>query len=256
MTLSPETMKINPTDGAEMVFVPAGPSIIGSSDDDIAAILRVHPDYDARWFARERPQRTFESPGYWIYRYPVTVAQYRQYCETTDTAMPPEPEWGWQDTHPMVNVSWDEAIHYATWAKVALPTEAQWEKAARGTDGRWWPWGNTWDPANCISAAVASSTKPVGSCPGGASPYGALDMAGNVWEWCHAAPPEEYAPPPPRTPQRRAAGPSGHILRGGSWLCAYDAYLRCSFRCFDCDQQRGFATYRRPTCGFRCMLPE
>jgi len=94
--------------------------------------------------------------------------------------------WKWQDDHPIVNVSWDDAVAYAKWAGAALPTEAQWEKAARGTDGRQYPWGNDWDAAKFVSSfgGNAGGTKPVGSCPDGISPYGALDMAGNVWEWC------------------------------------------------------------------------
>ena len=89
----------------------------------------------ADWFAQEKPQRIVSLPGYWIYRYPVTVAQFRACCRCDRMAMPAAPEWGWQDDHPMVNVNWQDVIHYADWAQAMIPTEAQWEKAARGTDG-------------------------------------------------------------------------------------------------------------------------
>jgi len=252
----PDTVRINRIDGAEMVWVPAGAFCMGSSDDDIIAVMRKHPDWDARWFAQERPQRQVEVPGFWIYRCPVTVAQYRTYCEAAGVPMPAEPAWGWTDDHPMVNVSWDDVSRYAEWAGAALPTEAQWEKAARGDDGRWWPWGNQWEPERCVNPSNAGSTCPVGSHPEGASPYGVLDMSGNVWEWCISSPPGDYNLQPSRTPQRRPVTPSGHVLRGGSWLSAFGAYHRCSYRCFECDQQRGYHTYRRPHCGFRCVVPE
>ena len=129
-------------------------------------------------------------PGYEIMKYPVTVAQYRQFCQATGRVMPIAPNWGWQDTHPMVNVTWDDASAFAAWTGLALSTEEQWEKAARGMDGWEYPWGNTWDAAKCQCSphghysADAHSTVSVGSFPAGASPYGCLDMAGNVWEWC------------------------------------------------------------------------
>ncbi len=118
-----------------MVRIPAGTFLMGSkagegSDD-------------------EHPQHTVDLTGYWIYRTDVTVAQYRKFCTATGREMPDAPDWGWQDDHPVVNVDWDDANAYADWAGAALPTEAQWEKAARGTDGRIYPWGNDWDATKC-----------------------------------------------------------------------------------------------------------
>jgi sulfatase modifying factor 1 len=191
---------VSPTDGAEMVYVPAGEFLMGSPEgegDD-----------------SQRPQRRIYLDAYWIDRYPVTVVQYRRFCQATGREMPPPPGWGWQDNHPIVDVQWDDAAAYAAWAGKRLPTEAEWEKAARGTDGREFPWGNTWDPAKC--ASNGRSTEPVGSHPAGASPYGALDMAGNVWQWCaDRYDRHRYASMPARNP--RADSGEDHVLRGGSW---------------------------------------
>ena len=160
-------ININPKDGAKMVYVPAGPFTMGAdSEDDIFL-------------------HTEELPAYWVYQTPVTVAQYRAYCQATGRHMPPMPKWGWQDTHPIVNVTWQKATEYAAWTGATLPTEKEWEKAARGTDGRLYPWGNEWDADKCVNSMNSDNTSaPVGSKPAGASPCGALDMAGNVWEWC------------------------------------------------------------------------
>ncbi|MGF3501312.1 MAG: formylglycine-generating enzyme family protein, partial [Candidatus Bathyarchaeia archaeon] len=164
--------------------------------------------------------------AYWIDRTEVTVAQFRAFVGATGYETTAEAEgWGYvyvassgkwervrgadweqpygpgaaaaEDDHPVVQVSWYDAAAYCAWAGGRLPSEAEWEKAARGTAGRIYPWGNTFDgrklnycDANCVyswrDTAVDdgyASTAPVGSYPGGASPYGALDMAGNVWEW-------------------------------------------------------------------------
>lgn len=245
---------INEIDSAEMLIIPAGEFTMGSSPEDIAQILEQHPDWRADWFAQEKPQRIISLPEYHIYRFPVTVAQFSACCLSTGWSMPAAPEWGWQDDHPMVNVSWQDVTHYAEWAKVEIPTEAHWEKAARGTDGRSWPWGNEFAPEHCVNSANSKTTKPVGYYPKNVSPYDVYDMAGNVWEWCFTLVAGSYDAAPQRTPQRRAPYSSGHVLRGGSWQCAFDAYLRCAFRCFECDSQRGHSTYRRPTTGFRCIV--
>lgn len=256
MPLSGNEIRINAIDGAAMVYIDAGPFVMGSSDAQIDTILRGHPDWSPDWFAQEKPQRTVVLPGFWIYRDPVTVAAFRACCEAIGWSMPAPPEWGWQDDHPMVNVSWQDVQRYAEWAGAAIPTEAQWEKAARGVDGRIWPWGNDWDPACCRAPGDVAATLPIGSHPANVSPCGARDMAGNVWEWCLASPPGEYDRAPLRAPGRRAPNASGHVLRGGSWQSAFTAYLRCAYRCFDCDIHRGRGLYRRPGVGFRCVVAE
>jgi len=168
--------------------------------------------------------------SYWMYRHEVTVAQYRKFCQATGTSMPDAPPWGFQDTHPIVNVSWNDAQAYCDWAGVALPTEAQWEGAARGTDGRKWPWGIKWDAEKCNAYLNGpKTTTPVGAYPSGASPYGCLDMAGNVWEWCadwYDA--NYYKNAPQRNPSGSGTG-QYRVLRGGSCYDNSDV-ARCAYR--------------------------
>jgi formylglycine-generating enzyme required for sulfatase activity len=194
--------RINPQDGAVMVFIPAGAFPMGSAEGEVD----------------ERPVHQVYLDDYYIYKTPVTVAQYRKFCTATGQEMPKAPSWGWQDTHPVVNVTWHDAQAYAAWARVRLPTEAQWEKAARGDDGRTYPWGATWDAAKCNSSeSNRKQTTPVGSFPAGASPYGVLDMAGNVWNWCADWYDGAYYQ---TSPARNPTGPTTgtyRVLRGGSW---------------------------------------
>ena len=227
--------KTNPIDGAEMVWVPAGNFTMGTSDSDDN-------------FDDARPEHTVYLDGYWIYKNDVTVAEYKAFCQATGHAMPEAPSWAWIDNHPMVNVTWDDATAYATWAQVSLPTEAQWEKAARGTDGRSYPWGNDWDPSRCANSVGSrlQSTQPVGSYPTGASPYGALDMAGNVWDWCsdwYDA--NYYATSPSSNPTGPASGQL-RVLRGGSWLVNVPGSFRSAYRnwCYPTDRVYVY--------GFRC----
>jgi formylglycine-generating enzyme required for sulfatase activity len=212
--------RVNPIDGMQMLWIPAGDFLLGSKGDR----------------GPESPQRRISLDGYWIGRFPVTVAQYRKFCEQTYRKMPAKPPWGWRDDHPMVNVDWNDAMAYCLWAGVRLPTEAEWEKAARGPNGREYPWGSAWNARNVHAsrpgAARAGSTAPVGSYPQGASPFGILDMVGNVWEWCadwydRSA----YKTAPSRNPQGPAAG-AYRVLRGGSWVDSSDdpSRFRAAFR--------------------------
>ncbi|MEI7831767.1 MAG: SUMF1/EgtB/PvdO family nonheme iron enzyme, partial [bacterium] len=118
---------VNTKDTAQLAWVPAGDFTRGTI-----------PGFGMQ---AEHPQSTITLDGYWIYRDEVTVAQYQAFCTATSRNMPTAPSWGWIATHPIVNVTWNDAKDYADWAGVKLPTEAQWEKAARGTDKRNYPWG-------------------------------------------------------------------------------------------------------------------
>ena len=256
--------KINPKDGAEMVLVPAGPFKMGMDPMPMDQEQREQVN---------TPKHEVTLDGYWVYKYPVTVKQYRAYCEATKKQMPKaEPLWGWKDDHPMVNVTSAEAAAYAKWAGASLPSEAQWEKAARGTDERLYPWGNDWDPDACVHSGKvfcdAKGTKPVGSCPKNVSPYGAMDMAGNVWQICDDrfrpywySPPEAPSPKgsPPSTITKNAKYPNqpeqndntySRVLRGGSWaLCAPKV-----FQTVDRDFYISGNEYAGMDTGFRCVV--
>ena len=223
--------RINPKDGAEMVYVAAGLFLMGDEDQS------------------DNPRRTVTLRAFWIYKTPVTVAEYRKFCQATGRELPEAPNWAWKDDHPIVNVTWDDARAYCDWAGALLPTEAQWEKAARGTDGRQYPWGNEWDPGGlwCSVGQSRISTAPVGSSPAGASPYGCLDMAGNVWQWCADWYDADYLKSAPAT------NPTGHpsgtrrVLRGGSWDVSLEPYFRSALRFNSAPSSRG------GNVGFRCV---
>ncbi len=254
--------RINPRDGAVMVWVPAGAFRMGrGAADDIR---------DAAWRRaweemRNSLRRRFVEPDessatahtvvlddYWIYKFEVTVAQYRQFCRATGRAMPPRPAWGWQDAQPIVHVTWHDAATYAAWAGAALPTDAQWEKAARGPDGRISPWGNTWDGTKCshaVGTRPRPAPSPVGSFPGDASPYGARDMTGNVSEWCADWFDAQYAAGAPGHATAKTLTGTLRVVRGGCWGLLATRYYRTTQCGGNYPQLDG------GTLGFRCVWP-
>ena len=202
----------------EFIRIPAGKFLMGSD-----------PKKDREAYPSEQPQHTVELPEYWIGRAPVTNAQYAAFVLAGGGKAPSH----WGDNrppqnkldHPVVNVSWEDAASYCAWLgrqtgqKIGLPTEAQWEKAARGTDGRIYPWGNqNPDAQRCNIDMNTKDTTPVGRySPAGDSPCGCVDMAGNVWEWCADwYDTSYYAKSPPFDPPGPASGKE-RVLRGGSW---------------------------------------
>jgi formylglycine-generating enzyme required for sulfatase activity len=273
-TTVPETVSTRTCakDGMVQVYVPAGEFLMGSTSSDIDQVLEICAHCQRDWFQNEMPQRQVYLDAFWIDRTEVTNAMFAEFVAATGYETAAEQagsgivfnlfskDWkltkgaDWQhprgpttdiqglDDHPVVQVNWNDATAYCEWAGRRLPTEAEWEKAARGTDGRVYPWGNQPPAGNLLNfadrnldAPVSNHgeddgypfTAPVGSYPDGASPYGALDMAGNVWErvsdWYG-----DYASAPSRNP----AGPSSGdyvILRGGSWSRAA-WHVRTAFR--------------------------
>jgi formylglycine-generating enzyme required for sulfatase activity len=191
-------------------------------------------DSDSDADSDEKPQHTVYLDAFWIMQTEVTNAHYARCVQAGDCTSPANSRWNEPKyaEHPVTDVSWHQASAYCQWAGSRLPTEAGWEKAARGTDGRKHPWGNQAVAGNLpnfadrnfgVSWADKSVddgyqfTAPVGSYPAGASPYGLLDMAGNVWEWVADWYSEGYyADAPVKNPTGPAAG-SARVLRGGSW---------------------------------------
>lgn len=232
------TAIIHPGDGAVMVYVPSGPFTMGVTREQaqkLAAQLG-YKDYHQiaaeEWF----PRRSEVVEGFFIDKYEVTVGQWNKYVEATgyQAKVSKNPEAGFAgvaELYPAASVTWAEAQQYANWARKSLPSERQWEKAARGTDGRLYPWGD--DPPTpergiFVELSADKRNRPtharmVGSRPAGASPCGAMDMAGNVYEWT-----SEWFEPYPNNPEaERLLSYMGHrlgVLRGGSFYHADHAY--------------------------------
>ena len=233
--LAGTVLPVDPRD-VPMAMVPAGEFTMGSdfSDD-------------------EKPVRRVYLNAFYMDKYEVTVGQYAKYLETTGMEEPSDWDIMNQPQHrkrPVVNINWPDAAAFCKWAGKRLPTEAEWEKAARGTDGRIYPWGNeapTRLHANYGKKEWAGhmALVPVGSFEMGKSPYGIYDMAGNAWEWVNDwYDYDYYKKGPTKNPQGPTKGES-RVVRGGSWLYVPD-FLRTSFR-FNAEQSGRQFGY-----GFRC----
>lgn len=209
---------------AEIPFmrVPAGKFLMGSKDNNELA----HDD--------ERPQHTVDLPEYYMARFPVVNADYAKFADSTF-----EVGEGMEE-HPVVRVSWHDAMKYIQWLNktanggvpdgftFTLPTEAQWEKAARGEYGNEWPWGNEFDKNRCNSyEGGKGGTTKVDEYPAGASPYGVMDMVGNVWEWTHTI--IKGYPYKAIDGREIESGSGRRVLRGGSFGLNQDN-ARCAFR--------------------------
>jgi iron(II)-dependent oxidoreductase len=180
-----KTMKSQP-DGAEMILVPAGSFVYGSDQNELRSLLRSIKAGWADIFNTEQRRQTKILPAFYIDRFEVTNELYNRFVQVTKYQRPSRfaryPQLN-APRQPIVGVGWIDAEAYCRWSKKRLPTEEEWEKAARGTDGRTWPWGNEPEDSR-FNGVSAGNFGPVavGSFPKGDSPYGVADMAGNVWE--------------------------------------------------------------------------
>jgi len=280
--------RISQTDGMTLIFVPDGDFTMGS---------------DSSSYTSERPVHTIFLDSYWIDQTEVTNAMFeafvaqsgyqtdaektgssfvfnpgsRELMVGADWRHPQGPDSSLSNLseHPVVHVSWNDALAYCEWAGRRLPTEADWEKAARGTDARDYPWGDQPPAGNLLNLGDASLaeivdpalvpaginwpdrsiddgyqfTAPVGSYPAGASPYGALDMVGNVWEWVNDWAGEAYYQSSPSSNPGGPASGEDHIVRGGSFYDDKDGQ-RAAYRGWTAPVDTDF------TLGFRCALSE
>lgn len=235
--LSPPPPKPQPSPPEEdMILIPAGKFIMGAEGGRID----------------QRPAHEVYLSAYYIDKHEVTNAEYREFCRATGH----EPAAFWANAKmsmfndpdkPVVGVSWYDAAAYAAWAGKRLPTEAEWERAAVGREGRKFPWGGAWDASRCNSRMddPFTYTAPVMSLPTGATPEGVYDLAGNVWEWCadwYSA--TYYQISPRRNPKGPQSG-TVKVLRGGSWN-EYGDYLSGRFRFY------AAPSYKNWHVGFRC----
>lgn len=192
-----------------MAFVPGGEFSMGSEKGDM------HGAHDIRLFSDAQPVHKVNLSPFYMDKTEVTNAQYKKFCDATGILTPPHWKNGKfpdnEGEFAVSRVNWWEAAAYANWAGKRLPTEAEWEKAARGTDGRTFPWGDVWDAARTMT----SQPKPqaVGLRPTGASPYGVLDLAGNVFEWVA----DWYDAYPGSTQKLPEFGKQLKVVRGGGF---------------------------------------
>ncbi len=223
--------------GVEYVLVEGGRAVIGSD-----------------LLPEEGPVHTVALESYYISRCPITRRDYRCFLQETDQEVGGGDHDFKEETldHPIVDVSWFDALRYCQWAGVGLPTEVQWEHACRGEDARLYPWGNAWESLRCNSADInLRGTSSVFKFKDACSPYGIIDMLGNVWEWCSTSWGWNWGectfPYPYRHDDRENLNREDwKILRGGSWK-EFHGIMRATYR------HRSSPDTRADNIGFRCM---
>ena len=225
LTLQPGVTAVAKMDGMAQVFIPKGAFRMGSTAAEIDAVLDGCPICEREWLGDETPEHIVYLDGYWMDLTEVTVGMYAACVKArVCTALGPTQSDKYQDyftnprfaQYPVVDVSWDQAGTYCKWAGRRLPTEAEWEMAARGAHGLIYPWGAQ-APEASRAHFNADAPAAVGQLPSGASPYGLLDMAGNVWEWVQDRYQADYYTMSPGHDPGGPAEGEMRVLRGGSW---------------------------------------
>lgn len=235
-------------DKAVIVYIPAGEFTMGAAEENKEAL------------SSEKPAHQVDLSAYWIDKYEVTNRQFAActaagYCYAPrDLTSATHEDYYTNEAYadyPVIHVDWNQAYAYCYWARKRLPTEAEWEKAARGTDQRVYAWGNEMPetiPMN-VSHFQEGDTTPVGSFPEGASAYGVMDMGGNVWEWTADQYQKEYYN---KSPEENPAGPTGgnqYVIRGLSWAYPF-SYRQITLR------NNAYILNHAYDVGFRCALSE
>ncbi|MEW2392088.1 formylglycine-generating enzyme family protein [Streptomyces venezuelae] len=223
-------MSVEPVDWVE---IPAGLLRRGTPADEVEEVARRYADtgVPVEWYRKEAPRTEIRLPAFRIARTQVTAGQWTLFAKATGRQVPHAPA-----DHPVTGVSWDDAAAYCRWLGerlgepgIRLPTEDEWERAARGDDGREFPWGTEYRTglANLVDLGIGTTT-PVGSFPDGASPFGVLDMVGNADEWTSTL----YAPypgAPAEVPGAEDWAFDPHVTRGGAFRHDRDL-ARCARR--------------------------
>jgi eukaryotic-like serine/threonine-protein kinase len=257
-TLGIGSTLISEKDGMTLLYVPAGEFTMGGkAEETLAACQKFGLSCLLDWFKNEEPPHKVYLDSFWIDQTEVINAMYAK-CVQDGKCVPPSSVKSYTrpsyygnsqfDNYPMINISWEDAKAYCSWANRRLPTEAEWEKTARGEDARAYPWGND-DPNNDLLnyKHAMQDTTAVGKFPNGASPYGVLDMAGNVWEWVADWYDENYYA---GSPTSNPLGPDSgmeKVMRGGAFgSAAFN--VRSAFRLVSAPAD----TYA--WVGFRCAM--
>ena len=236
------------------VLIPQGAFIMGTDIEDFYGTALVNSEHAK---LDEAPMHIRFLEAYLIEQYPVTNAEYAAFVQATNHPAPVH----WKNRNfapedanlPVVHVSWHDSNAYAQWIDKRLPTEAEWEKACRGPDGRIYPWGNTFvpnDPESTETSQILTGhLTSVGIRPATVSPYGVGESAGNVWEW--TADWYQPYPDPKRQKSKRATNDKHKTLRGGSWLEVQDGTAERYFRC--ANRLHAPPDYTAGNIGFRCV---
>jgi formylglycine-generating enzyme required for sulfatase activity len=257
---TPQPVITNKKDGMQLVLIPEGEFLAGGPGGDQGGC----------------PPFPVYLPAFYLAVYPVTNEQFARFLSERNPELKELREWIWLDSgcfirksatgytaygdkndHPVVNVRWLGAEAYCLWAGLRLPTELEWEKGARGTDGRMFPWGDKWDESKCRNSSSRKAGDETGTCsvmsfPGGISPWGLYQMLGNVQElcadWYEQLAYERYWKGDLSKPQKEG----WRVHRGGSWRSvSYHGQFNCAFRSTNApnnveDHERGFRCAKNP----------